>query len=75
MQHQNMRERGGMDSGMGCPPGMGPVGMGGGAGGGLGPVGLPPGINPQILQQLGIEPPITNTVFVANVSHFENWMN
>ncbi|KAH9499229.1 Myelin expression factor 2 [Bulinus truncatus] len=71
IQHQNMRERGGMEPGMG--PGMGPVGMVGGGGGGLGPVGLPPGINPQILQQLGIEPPITNTVFVANLDYKVTW--
>ncbi len=28
---------------------------------------LPAGINPQMLQQLGIEGPVTNQVFVANV--------
>ena len=43
--------------------------------GNMGPgmgMGVPPGVNPQILQQLGIEPPITNTVFVANVSASQN---
>ncbi len=30
----------------------------------------PSGVSPQILQQLGIEGPVTNQVFVANVSFF-----
>lgn len=47
--------------------GLGP-GMGGGGGMGLGGPGLPPGISPHILQQLGIEGPVTSTVFVANVN-------
>lgn len=48
------------------------LGPGGGVVGGigLGVTGLPAGINPHVLQQLGIEPPITNTVFVANVSFY-----
>lgn len=44
--------------------------------GNMGPamgMGVPPGVNPQILQQLGIEPPITNTVFVANLDYKVTW--
>lgn len=60
MQQQNMRDRGGPDPRMG--PGMGPTtAMGTG------------GINPQILHQLGIEGPITNTVFVANLDYKVTW--
>ena len=43
-------------------PGMNMGGMGGGNSNFSG------GVNPQMLQQLGIEGPITNQVFVANVS-------
>lgn len=53
-----MHDRGGPD----------PCNMGGNMGGPLMPSGgMGGGINPQILHQLGIDGPITNTVFVANV--------
>lgn len=45
--------------------------MGGGPMGGMGglPMNLPPGVTPHLLNSLGInEGPITNQVFVANVS-------
>lgn len=46
----------------------GPGGPMGGPGMGL-PMNLPPGVTPQLLNSLGInEGPITNQVFVANVS-------
>ena len=45
------------------PGGMGPGGMGVHGGGSS-------GVSPQILSQLGIEGPISSTVFVANVSFF-----
>ena len=57
---------GGMGGGMGMMGNIGGGGgmmgnMGGGGGGG-------PGITPQLLQQLGVEGPVTNTVFVSNAS-------
>lgn len=55
------RDRGDLHMDRGGPP------MGGGGGMGL-PMNLPPGVTPQLLNNLGItEGPITNQVFVANV--------
>ncbi|BFZ01688.1 hypothetical protein BsWGS_04727 [Bradybaena similaris] len=62
LQHKNMKD------GVGLGPGMG-----GGGGMGLGGPGLPPGISPHILQQLGIEGPVTSTVFVANLDYKVTW--
>ena len=53
--------------GMGGGGNMGGGGMAMGGGGGGGFMG-PGGVNPQILNQLGIDGPVTNQVFVANVS-------
>lgn len=39
--------------------------MGGGGGG--------PGITPQLLQQLGVDGPVTNTVFVSNIDYKVTW--
>lgn len=51
---------GGMMGNMGGGSMMGNMGSGGNM-----------GVSPQILQQLGIEGPVTNTVFVSNVSASE----
>ncbi|CAG5127525.1 unnamed protein product, partial [Candidula unifasciata] len=61
LQHKNMKD------GIGLGPGMGGGGMGHGV------PGIPPGISPHILQQLGIEGPITSTVFVANLDYKVTW--
>lgn len=76
LQQQKMGGGGGGPMGMNMGGGnMGGGNMGGGnMGGGMmgnmggGMMGNNFGINPQILQQLGIEGPITNSVFVSNVS-------
>ena len=57
----------------GGPGGMsGPMGMGGAAGAGRGMMDFPnnSGIPTPLLQQLGIDGPVTNQLFVANVSTF-----
>ncbi|KAF6038312.1 HNRNPM [Bugula neritina] len=57
------RDRGDLHMDRGGPP------MGGGGGMGL-PMNLPPGVTPQLLNNLGItEGPITNQVFVANLDY------
>ena len=62
--------RGGMGGmGPGGGMGLGGAGLGMGMGGGMGTLGMGGGgITPEVLAQLGIEGPISNTVFVANVS-------
>lgn len=68
---QDNRGGGGGAGGGGRDRGMDHMGggpMGGPMGGGL-PMNLPPGVTIQLLHSLGInEGPITNQVFVANVS-------
>lgn len=56
---------GGLGGGMGM---MGNMGGSGGMMGNMGGGGGGPGITPQLLQQLGVDGPVTNTVFVSNVS-------
>lgn len=59
----------GMMGGGGLGGGMGMMGNMGGGGGMLGNMGGGgPGVTPQLLQQLGVDGPVTNTVFVSNVS-------
>ena len=62
--------RGGMGGmGPGGGMGLGGAGLGMGMGGGMGALGMGGGgITPEVLAQLGLEGPISNTVFVANVS-------
>merc|ERR1712038_1247541 len=78
MSRGNMGMMGNNDRGMGAGMMGGMVGnMGGGMGmGGMGGdsmaasnVNLPPGVTPQLLQQLGIEGPVTTQVFVANLDY------
>ncbi|KAK3578292.1 hypothetical protein CHS0354_010496, partial [Potamilus streckersoni] len=63
---------GGGSMGMGGGMGMGMGGMGMGMGGGMmgGEMG---GISPQVLQQLGIDGPISNIVFVSNLDYKVTW--
>jgi len=77
LQQQQQSQMGGdMDMGMGGGMGSnmgggmsGSMGMGAGLGMGSGSMSTA-GITPQILQQVGIEGPVTNQVFVANVRRF-----
>ncbi|XP_064607753.1 myelin expression factor 2-like [Liolophura sinensis] len=83
MQLQQQKMGGGGGGPMGMNMGGGNIGggnMGGGnMGGGMmgnmggGMMGNNFGINPQILQQLGIEGPITNSVFVSNLEYNVTW--
>lgn len=68
MQQMKNQQQHSMGAGLAGP---GPMGMGGM--GNCGATSGSSGPNPQLLQNLGIEGPLTNTVFVANVSncHFE----
>lgn len=81
-QNEMMSNRGPPGGGRGGPGVMGPAprnlpmgggGMGGGGMGGMGGANMNPGISPQILQQLGIEGPLTNTVFVSNLDYNVTW--
>lgn len=69
-QMKNQQQQHSMGAGLAGP---GPMGMGGmgncGAGGGAGGAGP----SPQLLQNLGIEGPLTNTVFVANLDYKVTW--
>ncbi|WAR00434.1 MYEF2-like protein [Mya arenaria] len=80
------RGGGGMGSGMGAMGGgMGSMGGGGGGGsmgggsavmgGGSAGMGgnMNQGVNPQILKQLGIEGPLSNSVFVSNLDYKVGW--
>lgn len=81
-QNQNMGGGRGGGSGMmgggggGLGGGMGMMGNMGGSGGMMGNMGGGgggPGITPQLLQQLGVDGPVTNTVFVSNIDYKVTW--
>jgi len=80
LQQQQQSQMGGdMDMGMGGGMGSnmgggmsGSMGMGAGLGMGSGSMSTA-GITPQILQQVGIEGPVTNQVFVANLDYKVTW--
>lgn len=61
---------GGLGGGMGM---MGNMGGSGGMMGNMGGGGGGPGITPQLLQQLGVDGPVTNTVFVSNIDYKVTW--
>ncbi|XP_061172383.1 myelin expression factor 2-like isoform X1 [Saccostrea echinata] len=77
-QNQNMGGGRGGGSGMmgggSMGGGMGMMGNMGGGGGMMGNMGGGgPGITPQLLQQLGVDGPVTNTVFVSNIDYKVTW--
>lgn len=74
-RQNDMAPRGGAQGMMGPGPNMG-MGMGGRGGGGMGSgasSGMGSQVSPQILQQLGIEGPLSNSVFVSNLDYKVNW--